>query len=196
MHTLEVAALLSNTKAISPFITQAIGIDLSAKMISAYNTLSQENLLSEKMSATQGDLLSPSSSTTDLFQDSRFFNFDIIIMSMALHHVSDTQLMIEKLHERLSEGGVLVIVDWLTMGLGGTRDRHGHQGGHGQEKKLPGSHTVAHFGFSMDEMKKLYEKAGMVDIGFMDGIEKSKVPAEMGGEQQVFIAKARKAVRN
>ncbi len=92
--------------------------------------------------------------------------------------------MIKKLHERLSEGGVLVIVDWLGMGLGG----FGEEG-----KKLPGAHTVAHFGFSEKEMKKLYEGAGMVDIGFMKGIEKSKVPAEMGGEQQVYIAKARKA---
>jgi len=33
-----------------------------------------------------------------------------------------------------------------------------------------------------------------VDIGFIEGIEKSKVLAEMGSEQQVFIAKARKAV--
>jgi hypothetical protein len=154
-------------------------------MVSTYNQFSQEQNLSENMYAVQGDFLSPCHSTPDPLLDQKFFNFDIIIMSMALHHVSNAQLMINKLNERLREGGVLVIVDWLTMGLGGP--------GIEEKKMLPGAHTVAHFGFSIEEMKALYEGAGMVDIGFLEGIEKLKVPAEMGDEQQVYIAKARKA---
>jgi hypothetical protein len=43
----------------------------------------------------------------------------------------------------------------------------------------------------VEEMTALFEGAGMVDVGFMEGIEKSKVPAEMKGEQQMFIARAK-----
>jgi SAM-dependent methyltransferase len=163
-------------------------------MVTAYNMLSQSQQLSSKLSAIQGDLLSPSSTP----QDPNFFNFDIIVMSMALHHVFDTQLMINKLHERLKDGGVLVIIDWLTMGLG--RGGHGYKHrnddsdvrkGEG-EKVTPAAHTIAHWGFSEEEMKSLFEDVGMMDVGFMEGIEKSKVPAEMNYEQQMFIAKARK----
>lgn len=165
-------------------------------MVAAYNTLSESEDLSSKMTATQGDLLSSSS----LLQDPKFFNFDIIVMSMALHHVSDTQLMINKLHERLREGGILVIVDWLTMGLGGSGHGHGHKHAHNEgaggnedsEQIIPAAHIVAHWGFSAEEMTKLFEGAGMVDVSFMEGIEKSKVPVEMNYEQQMFIAKARK----
>jgi SAM-dependent methyltransferase len=155
-------------------------------MVEAYNAISESNNLSN-MHAIEGDLLSSSAS----FQDPKYFNFDVIVMSMALHHVHDVQLMIKKLHERLREGGVLVIVDWLTMGLGGSQHGHGHEHGKG-EMVTPGAHTVAHLGFSVEEMTGMFEKAGMVDVGFMEGIEKSKVPAEMNYEQQMFIAKARK----
>lgn len=148
-------------------------------MVEAYNNISELNQLSN-MHAIEGDLLSPSTS----LHDPKYFNFDIIVMSMALHHVSDTQLMLNRLHERLREGGVLVIIDWLTMGMSGTE--------HGEGAKLPTLHTVAHSSFSVEEMRSLFEKAGMVDVGFMEGIEKSKVPAEMMYEQQMFIAKARK----
>jgi SAM-dependent methyltransferase len=162
-------------------------------MVTAYNTLSQSQQLSSKLSAIQGDLLSPSTP-----QDPNFFNFDIIVMSMALHHVFDTQLMINKLHERLRDGGVLVIIDWLTMELGGSGQGYRHrnddsEGRNGEgEKVTRAAHTVAHWGFSEEEMKSLFENVGMVDVGFMEGIEKSKVPAEMNYEQQMFIAKARK----
>ncbi|KAE9365142.1 S-adenosyl-L-methionine-dependent methyltransferase [Stipitochalara longipes BDJ] len=179
--------------ALSPFITQAIGIDLSPKMATAYNALSESQNLS-KLFAIEGDLLSPSST----LQDPKFFDFDIIVMSMALHHVADTQLMINKLYERLAVGGVLVIVDWSTMGLAASG--HGHKHGHvngknenGAEENLKAAaHTVAHWGFSVEEMTELFENTGMVDVGFLEGIEKSKVPAEMNHEQQMFIAKARK----
>jgi SAM-dependent methyltransferase len=168
-------------------------------MVEAYNTLSASHNL-PNMHAIQGDLLSASPSSP--FQDSKFFNFDIIVMSMALHHVSDTQIMVNKLKERLRQGGVLVIVDWLTMGLGGDGHAHVHGHGHEHDDEVKGeggvtaaTHTVAHWGFSVEEMTTLFEGAGMVDVGFMEGIEKSNVPAEMKGEQQMFISKARK-VRN
>jgi SAM-dependent methyltransferase len=176
-------------------------MDLSPKMAAAYNALSGSQNLSTKLSAIEGDLLSPSST----LRDPKFFNFDIIVMSMALHHIADAQLMIEKLQTRLRDGGILVIVDWLSMGLGvpptegGDRNEHeGEEDGFAKEAKLKlaaAAHVVAHWGFSKEEMKALFENAGMVDVGFMDGIEKSKVPAEMNYEQQMFIAKARK-VRN
>jgi hypothetical protein len=106
--------------------------------------------------------------------------------------------MINKLKERLREGGVLVIVDWLTMGLDRNTQGHGHEHGHRHDGEAKGeggvtaaAHTVAHWGFSVEEMTALFEGAGMVDVGFMEGIEKSKVPAEMKGEQQMFIARAK-----
>jgi SAM-dependent methyltransferase len=165
-------------------------------MVEAYNKLCHTQQLSSKMSAIQGDLLSPVS----IFDEPKYFNFDIIVMSMALHHISDTQLMINKLQDRLNDGGVLVIIDWLTLELGGSGHgrTHGHgvgDGGNEERKQVaPGAHTVAHWGFSVKEMTKLFEEASMVDIDFMEGIEKSKVPVEMNYEQQMFIAKARKCV--
>jgi hypothetical protein len=41
-----------------------------------------------------------------------YFNFDIILLSIAFHHIEHTQLMIKKLNDGLRDGGVLVIFDW------------------------------------------------------------------------------------
>lgn len=45
--------------------------------------------------------------------DPEWFGFDIAVMSMALHHVSDPVEMLRRLGQRLKNGRTLVIVDWL-----------------------------------------------------------------------------------
>jgi len=99
----------------------------------------------------------------------------------------------------------LVIVDWLSMGLGEDLKQGGVGNKHVDEedryakevvmKLVAAARVVAHWGFSVEEMMALFENARMMDVGFMKGIEKSQVPAEMNYEQQVLIAEARKLER-
>ncbi|KAJ2904376.1 hypothetical protein MKZ38_008161 [Zalerion maritima] len=98
--------------AFAPWVSSIRGIDISAGMVEQFNSSTLEaGLSADQMSAIQGDLLAEPRSP-DLSADPSLFNFDLAVMSMALHHVRDTDLMLSRLVERLSPGGVLLIVDW------------------------------------------------------------------------------------
>lgn len=60
------------------------------------------------MYGIQSDLDNPSSDLAD----PDWFNFDVGIISMALHHVSEPVKMLSQLRERLAPGGALTVVEW------------------------------------------------------------------------------------
>lgn len=150
-------------------------MDISPGMVAQYNKLAT----GDKMHAVAGNLLS------DDNVPEGFANFDLIVMSMALHHVSDPDLMIEKLAERLADSGVLLIVDWVSSA----------ESGCGMPKAPadnPVRHTVSRHGFVEKEVREGFEKAGLGDWGWKWFAERSRLPDELGREHQMFMAKGSK----
>ncbi len=192
-------------------------------MVEQYNKAARNQALSEQqMYAIQGDLTAPKSETTHPSLNSEdFFGFDVIVMSMALHHVEDPQEMLTRLVERLKDGGVVVIIDWnpnperrpdqrermfgegdsaqdLTGGHGHGLDRshgegHSHEGAHIQRpEQHAAAHTVATDGFNKEQMDTMLRRAGCREVEYVLHPELSRVPPSAGGYNQLFFARGRK----
>lgn len=147
------------------------GIDKSSKVTDQYNAMVEKACISsEKIRAIQGDLFSPEA--TPALKLPEFFDFDLIIICLGLHHMSDPERMILELSKRLGEGGVLVIMDWLAEPDNGSPTTPCKRKGFGNE---------AIHGF--------YEKAGLKGWQWKLAREKSKVPRETNSEQQLFLAR-------
>lgn len=76
----------------------------------------------------------------DFTKKSPEFKADIILMSLVLLHIPDTQKILKELFNTLNNGGKLIIIDF--------------------DKNNNVSHTKIHNGFSHDEMKKRLSKVG------------------------------------
>ncbi|KAL7905242.1 S-adenosyl-L-methionine-dependent methyltransferase [Trichoderma velutinum] len=148
------------------------GIDISDASVAAYNEMAQQSGVPPGlMVAVQGSI--PSTSTNPLLATEEFFDFDVIAISMALHHMDDRAGVISGLYERLRSGGVLVVVD-----LAPEAHTHGHShapshghtgcaaGGHSHGTVSP-QHTISkHGGFAPEDMKALLAVAGFTPESF------------------------------
>ncbi|KAK7432422.1 hypothetical protein QQZ08_000984 [Neonectria magnoliae] len=173
------------SRALAPFVDCIRGMDISSRMAEQYNKKAQEEGHSpEQRRAIAGDLLHPDATPSPELDTPEFSGFDVIAMCMALHHVEDHTAMIQKLSERLCEGGVLVIVDWITPAESGCplADK-------AQEMS---NHTITRLGFTENDVKDDYEKAGLEGWGWKWTSSRCKMPEEIGGEQQLFIARGQK----
>jgi SAM-dependent methyltransferase len=101
-------------------MTSTVGIDISANMVTTYNSRVSSSLLPETCSAVVGNLLaekpfvrSPSTGEEDydFEQDSKFNDFDLCIVGLGFHHFDDHANALRKLAKRLKKGGILGIVD-------------------------------------------------------------------------------------
>ena len=90
------------------------GIDSHPKQVERYNEEAIKLFGEEhdRMYAVQGNFDDPSS---DLDQ-ADWSEFDVAIISMALHHVPHPVKMLSQLRERLRKGGSLVVVEWYEAG--------------------------------------------------------------------------------
>lgn len=160
-------------------------MDISSGMAEQYNKKAhEEGFDPEKRRAIQADLLNPCATPSPELDSPEFFDFDVIAMCMALHHVEDPTKMIQKLGERLAEGGVLVIVDWVSSSESGCPL---------PEKAMEMSnHTITRMGFTEREVKAAYDQAGLQGWSWKWTAERCKMPEEIGGEQQLFIARGQK----
>ena len=181
-----------------PYLTTIRGVDVAERMVDKYNADAREAGYSEEqMYAVRGDLMEMAKGPL-MGQD--FFDFDLIIMSMALHHVNDPQGMIRKLVGRLKPGGRAVIIDWLPSdkmtghNQGGLSSQGAGSGeAHQQEHKPhPGAHTVSVDGFSKEQMQAMFEKAGCGSSDFVLAKSPSQVPPDPKGQKQLFFAKGTK----
>jgi SAM-dependent methyltransferase len=153
-------------------------------MVNQYNiSAEKEGFTLEKMHAIAGDLLDP---TDDNLAAPDFYGFDFAIMSMALHHVSDPNAMITRLAERLGKGGVLVIIDFVAASESGCNKLEG-------PSDHPVKQTVTRAGFEEKGVKQAFEKAGLKDWGWKWFSERTNLPEEFGGENQLFLARGVKA---
>ncbi|RSL62617.1 hypothetical protein CEP54_005610 [Fusarium duplospermum] len=173
------------SRALAPFVSSVRGIDISSGMVEQYNEMALKGGFSpEKVKAVQGDLVDPKSTPSPELNSPEFFNFDLIIMCMALHHVEEPEKMIGKLSERLREGGVLIIVDWVAISESNCPDA--------PQAKALSNHTMTRMGFTENEVKEAYDKAGLEDWAWKWASTRSQVPKEIGGEQQLFLSRGRK----
>ena len=159
------------------------------------------------MHAIEGDLLNPSSA----LNGKEWFDFDIVIISMALHHVEDPKLMLTKLKERVKRGGSIVVVEFLASSWSSSApssstgngpesiralvEEH-HQQQQGQQQ---GPRTMIETtggqkiwpGFTVEGLKDLMVAVGCSDAEVRLQPEMSHFPEKQGGEMQIFYAKGR-----
>lgn len=141
-------------QALLPFVTQAVGLDISPGMVSEYNKWAQETgSSSDRVWAYEYDMLAGEERNPLPRQD--LSNFDIVVVSMALHHVSDPAKLMQRLGQCLRPGGTCVILDRTPASTKANTDAT-------TSKRLGDTlKTVNKEGFAEEEMQKLYEDAGM-----------------------------------
>ena len=159
------------------------GIDISDGMVELYNSVAQkQGLPADKMHAVQGDLLTDPAH----LKDPDLYDFDVVAICMSLHHVEDAGKMVQKLAERLRPGGTLLIIDGVSPEESGCNPPP-------QPAQLPAAPTITYQGFTEKQMLGMFEEAGLTDLSYRWHPERFKGPEEIGGDQQLFFARAQKA---
>lgn len=191
----KIVKLIVMIQALFPYVSEVRGIDVSDRLVEQYNKSARSHGVPEsQMFAIEGDLAVPlTEASHPSLGSSDFFQFDLIVISMALHHIDVPKVLIERLVERLNDGGVVVIVDFTLDQEGrqtqqSSKESHSLQG----DKEHPAAHTVMHDGFSKEDMDTMLRCAGCKEIGYLMLDEPTKVPAKIGGKKQLFFARGKK----
>lgn len=179
-----------------PWFSEIRGIDVSDKMVDEYNkSAHSQGISAERVHAVQGDLTVPNVrlASRDLF------GFDIIAVSMALHHIDDPEKFLPQLFARLKEGGSLLLIDWTPEHYGvleKTLPAHSHQSSNSNTRAVvsdhPATHTMSRAGFSEGEMVRMMGDAGFIQVEYRLYHERSSLGEEIGGERRVFFARGKR----
>lgn len=167
------------------------GIDIEPGQVRRFNNEAAQNdgkSRSHPMFAIQGDLYIPSPA----MEDAQWYDFDVAIMSMALHHVHDPVDMLRRLAARLHKGGSVVVVEWVqdrtrlvtpdenAESCRGSKLHAGHSSGH---------HHKGPPGFTTDSMEQCMKDAGLIDIEIRLHPQLVDLGDVFGEEKQPFYAK-------
>jgi SAM-dependent methyltransferase len=163
------------TNALAAHATEYIGIDISDGMVNAYNTRFQPSPEGEDKQdfvahAVVGNLLE--TPVPPHLCDDEYFNFDLAVVGMGFHHLSDVQLATTRLVERLKPGGVLMIIDFVAYDPEGQHVNH-----------------ISHHGFSEERVREVFGQAGLVDVGIVKAEKDWKI---MEKHRRAFMARGRK----
>ena len=168
------------THALGARASEYVGIDLSENMVKAYNlrfnpdanasTPTNDGVYDKDdetltAHAVVGNLLDPKQPTPADLSGPEYFNFDLAVVGLGFHHFQDIPLSTSRLVERLRPGGVFLILDFVTHAMDEKL-----KSGNGDRGDLA-THTVAHAGFSEEELRKCFEEAGLGEFAIvrMDG---------------------------
>ncbi|KAF9870430.1 hypothetical protein CkaCkLH20_12097 [Colletotrichum karsti] len=92
---------------LAPFVDEILGIDIAPAMADRFNShASRLGYTASQAHAVAGDLTTDDSLAAPA-------SFDVVIISLALHHLDDPPAMLGRLAERLKPGGVLVAVEGI-----------------------------------------------------------------------------------
>ncbi|KAI1040202.1 hypothetical protein LB505_005425 [Fusarium chuoi] len=170
------------SRALAPFMSTVRGMDIASGMVEQYNKMAlKAGYTSTKMRAIQADLIDPELTPSPEIDTPGFFDFDLVVMCMALHHIEDPDNMILQLSKRLRPGGILLIIDWVASSAGSSAQT---------ENRTLGA--ISRMGFQESEVKSSYDTAGLEDWAWKLTSAPSQVPREIGGEQQLFLARGKK----
>ncbi|KAF4499046.1 2-heptaprenyl- -naphthoquinone [Fusarium agapanthi] len=139
------------SRVLAQHTSEAIGIDLSEEMVRVYNVQAQSQGSSRQ--AYQGNLADPEDPSPTAFADSKFFGFDVAGVGLGFHHFDKPDLASKQLAERLNPGGVLFIIDFVA---------------HKINPKDAALRGITHHGFIEDEIKKMFEDAGLTDFAYQE----------------------------
>lgn len=176
------------------------GIDSSSKQAERFNAAVRDldGVSERRVYAVVGDLQDPSAE----IKQREWFDFDIAIMSMALHHVSDPIDMLTRLRERLKKGGIILVVEWASESdFEQSTQTTTSSGGevHSRERKgdIDASLTVSKYdpanmieviggqkiwpGFTGSATKEAMTAAGCRDVEVRVHPEEFRVPEHAGG---------------
>lgn len=196
------------THALGSRATEYTGIDLSENMVKAYNLrfnpipdaavpgpssdadgVYDSNDETLTAHAVVGNLLDAKEPSPSHLATPEYFDFDLVVVGLGFHHFSDIALATTRLVERLRPGGVFLILDFVTHAMDENPKSIEETYGHG-EADLPARHTVAHAGFSEDELKKYFEDAGLTDFGIVRMDEDVLLKGQW--KRRPFLARGRK----
>ncbi|KAK5073664.1 hypothetical protein LTR64_007199 [Lithohypha guttulata] len=136
--------------------TEFIGIDLSPNMVNEYNERFAAQVDGEKLiaHAYNANLFDPAG-VSEFMNDAKFFDFDLVAVGFGFHHFENLPMVTQRLVDRLKAAGVLMILDFFS-----------HQKNDlGQD---PANNTIAHNGFTEEQIKGLFLQAGLVDAKVFD----------------------------
>ncbi|KAL6239118.1 hypothetical protein BDW75DRAFT_199687 [Aspergillus navahoensis] len=172
--------------ALAPFVSRIVGMDISENMVEEFNKHAREAGRSNTMVGVKADLVSESLPAE--ISGPEYFDFDLVVVSMALHHFEHPEKAMNRLGERLKKGGVMMIIDLIP------ENHHGHE--HDQALHQMGEvvETISKHGFSLDEMQTMYKNAGAGNGFKYQVFEKPLVFNKNGKnfEKTIFIARGQK----
>lgn len=146
---------------VAPFVHKIVAVDISEAML---NELLRKKELHGKVDILCRNIL-------DEPIDARF---DLIMSAMAMHHVQDTDRLIQSFSEHLKPGAKVALADL---------DR---EDGNFHPKDTQG---VFHFGFERDKLQVLLEKHGFKDVDFVTAYTLEKE----GNSFPIFLVTATKS---
>lgn len=124
---------------VAPFVNKITAVDISAAML---EKLLAKPALQGKVEAVCQNIMTAPLAT----------QFDLIISAMALHHVEDTEKLLQTFSDHLSSGARIALADLDT------------EDGNFHPQDVEG---VFHHGFDRDQLKALLEAHGFKDVRFL-----------------------------
>ncbi|KAJ4026955.1 hypothetical protein NW752_001914 [Fusarium irregulare] len=167
------------SRVLAQHINEAIGIDLSEDMVGVYNAQAQDQVsdtLQQRLQgrwpvyhralwtypnkmqgssrqAYQGNLADPTDTSPAPFEDAKFFDFDVAGVGLGFHHFDKPDLASKRLAERLKPGGVLFVIDFVA---------------HKIDPEDAAKRGIAHHGFSEEQIKNMFDDAGLTDFVYQE----------------------------
>jgi len=105
-------------------------------------------------------------------------DFDLVAVGLGYHHFADLQLATRRLADRLRPGGIFLIIDFVTHAMEMVPEMQA------------AANTVAHLGFSEEELKQIFEGAGLADFALVRMGEEVHLKGTM--KREPFLARGRK----
>ncbi|KAL4791191.1 S-adenosyl-L-methionine-dependent methyltransferase [Aspergillus venezuelensis] len=167
---------------LAPFVSRVIGMDISDGMIEEFNKNAHEAGRSDTVVGVKADILSEAMPAA--VAGPEYFDFDFVVVSMALHHFEHPEQALKRLSERLKIGGTMIIMDLVP-------EKH-HDHGLGQMGDIV--HTISKHGFSLEEMQAMWKDAGLETCFKYQILDKPLEFNKNGKEfyKTIFMARAQK----
>lgn len=151
------------TQEIAPYVKKITAVDMSTSM---------NEVLRAKTEGFPCELEVLELDITNEEYEHKLQNIDSIISSMTIHHIQDTENLLQIFYDLLNENGTIALADLET------EDGSFHTSDTG----------VFHFGFDKDEFLNIAKKVGFKDLK----IETISVSSKPHGEYPIFLLTGRK----